>query len=46
MSPKQLAAEYGLTETQINNALLFYTAHQTEIDSAIATEQEIEAANV
>jgi uncharacterized protein (DUF433 family) len=44
MSPKQLAAEYGLTETQINNALLFYTAHQTEIDSAIATEQEIEAA--
>lgn len=46
MSPKQLAEEYGLTETQINDALLFYTAHKTEIDSAIAAEQEIEAANV
>ena len=46
MSPNQLAEEYGLTETQINDALGFYIAHQTEIDSAIAAEQEIEAANV
>ncbi len=46
MSPKQLAEEYGLTEAQINDALLFYTAHQTEIDRAIATEQEMEAVNV
>lgn len=46
MSPNQLAEEYGLSETQINDALLFYTAHQTEIDSAIAAEQEMEAANV
>ncbi|HIK08688.1 MAG TPA: DUF433 domain-containing protein [Oscillatoriaceae cyanobacterium M33_DOE_052] len=42
MSPQQLAEEYGLTETQINDALLFYTAHQTEIDRAIAAEQEME----
>jgi len=42
MSPQQLAEEYGLTEAQINDALLFYTAHQTEIDRAIAAEQEME----
>ncbi len=46
LSPKQLAQEYGLTETQISDALDFYAMHQTEIDRAIATEQAIEAANV
>ncbi len=46
MSPNQLAEEYGLTEAQINDALGFYTTHQTEIDSAIAAEQELEAVNV
>ena len=46
LSPKQLAEEYGLTETQVSDALNFYAMHQTEIDLAIATEQAIEAANV
>ena len=46
LSPKQLAEEYGLTKAQVNDALGFYTAHQTEIDRAIATEQAIETANV
>jgi uncharacterized protein (DUF433 family) len=46
MSAKQLAEEYGLSEAQVSEALGFYGAHQTEIDSAIATEQELEAANV
>ncbi len=30
----------------MSDALSFYTAHQTELDQAIATEQAIEAANV
>ncbi|NEO36614.1 MAG: DUF433 domain-containing protein [Moorea sp. SIOASIH] len=46
MSAKQLAFEYGLTETQINDALGFYSAHQTEIDSAIVAEQDSVVANV
>jgi uncharacterized protein (DUF433 family) len=46
LSVEQLAEEYGLTEAQVSEALGFYGAHQNEIDSAIATEQEIEAANV
>ena len=46
MSAKQLAEEYGLTEAQVSDALGFYGAHQTEIDSAIATEEELEAAHV
>ena len=46
MSSNQIAEEYGLTELQINNALRFYTTHQAEIDTAIANEQAIEAANV
>jgi uncharacterized protein (DUF433 family) len=46
LSPDQIAEEYGLTPTQVNNALGFYAAHQSEIDHAISTEQVIEAANV
>jgi uncharacterized protein (DUF433 family) len=46
LSPSQLAEEYGLTQAQISDALGFYAAHQTEIDKAIATEREIEAAHV
>jgi uncharacterized protein (DUF433 family) len=46
LSPDQLAQEYGLTPAHINDALEFYAAHQTEIDSEIATEQAIEAASV
>jgi uncharacterized protein (DUF433 family) len=46
LSPNQIAAEYGLTEAQVNNALAFYVAHTLEIDAAIAAEQTVEAANV
>ena len=46
LSPEQLGEEFGLTETQISDALGFYATHQTEIDRAIATEQAIEAAHV
>ncbi|NER19717.1 MAG: DUF433 domain-containing protein [Symploca sp. SIO1C2] len=46
MSPEQLAQEYGLTETQLRDALGFYKMYQTQIDRAIATEEAIEAANV
>jgi uncharacterized protein (DUF433 family) len=37
-SRDRIAEEYGLTETQINDAMGFYAAHRTEIDGAIATE--------
>ncbi len=46
LSPNQIAAEYGLTEAQVSNALAFYAAHTPEIDTAIAGEQTLEVANV
>jgi uncharacterized protein (DUF433 family) len=46
LSPSQLAEEYGLSEAQVSDALGFYTAHQTEIDEAIAAEKAIESAHV
>ena len=46
LSPNQIAAEYGLTEAQVHNALAFYAAHTPEIDAAIAAEQTLEATNV
>ena len=44
MTPAQIAAEYELSEAQVNEALAFYEAHRTEIDAAIAAEHAIEAA--
>ena len=46
LSPNQIAAEYGLTEAQVNNALAFYAAHTPEIEAAISAEQTLEATNV
>ncbi len=46
LSPNEIAAEYGLSEAQVNEALAFYAAHRSEIDAAIAAEQALEAANV
>jgi uncharacterized protein (DUF433 family) len=46
LSPNQIAAEYDLSEAQVNEVLAFYAAHSQEIDASIATEQIIEAANV
>lgn len=46
LSPKEIAAEYDLSEAQVNDVLAFYAAHPREIDASIAAEQIIEAANV
>ncbi|MEG4498931.1 DUF433 domain-containing protein [Microcoleus sp. F10-C6] len=46
LSPKEIANEYDLSESQVNEALAFYEAHRQEIDASIVAEQIIEAANV
>ena len=44
MTPAQIAAEYGLTEAQVNEALAFYKAHRAEIEAAVASELALEEA--
>ena len=44
MTPAQIAAEYELSEAQVDEALAFYEAHRPEIDAAIAAERAMEAA--
>ncbi len=44
LSPVQIASEYDLTKTQVEEALAFYTVHRLEIDTAIEAEQHLEAA--
>ncbi|BAU08522.1 DUF433 domain-containing protein [Fischerella thermalis CCMEE 5198] len=46
LSVSQIAAEYNLSEAQVNEALAFYAAHRQEIDRAIAAEQAFESYNV
>jgi len=46
MTPEEIAAEYGLTLSQVQGALAFYAKHQREIDLNIQAEQRLEAANV
>jgi uncharacterized protein (DUF433 family) len=41
-----MAAEYDLSEAQVNDVFAFYAAHSQEIDASIAAERIIEAANV
>ena len=41
-----LAAEYGLTQSMVEEALRFYQAHQAEIDALVAAEMEIERSHV
>lgn len=43
LTPEEVAAEYELTRSQVEEALGFYEAHRTEIDQAIAAEQTLEA---
>lgn len=43
LSVGQIAAEYNLSEAQVNAALDFYAAHQQEIDEAIASEIALES---
>jgi uncharacterized protein (DUF433 family) len=44
MAPAQIAAEYGLSEGQVREALAFYEAHRSEIDAGLAAEQALERA--
>jgi uncharacterized protein (DUF433 family) len=46
MTPARIAAEYDLTEAQVNEALSFYEVHRAEIDTAVAAEQAMEASYV
>ena len=41
----QVAAEYGLSKTQVDSALAFYEMHRAEIDASIAAEIEMEQAH-
>lgn len=43
LSPVQIAAEYDLTEAQVQEALAFYEAHRQELDAAMAAEDRREA---
>jgi uncharacterized protein (DUF433 family) len=43
MAPAEIAAEYNLSEAQVQEALGFYAAHRAEIDQTIAVEQAIAA---
>jgi len=42
-SPNQIAAEYDLSEAQVNYVLAFYAAHSQEIDASIDAEKIIES---
>lgn len=46
LPPDQIAAEYGLKETQVKEALAFYEAHRPEIDANMAVEQAMEDGHV
>ncbi len=43
-SPNQIAMEYDLPVTQVQEALAFYQAHSAEIDAALAAAEAQEAA--
>ena len=43
MEAGQIAAEFGLAEAQVKEAVAFYAVHQAEIDAALAAEQALEA---
>lgn len=39
MMPAPIAAEYGLTTAQVEEALAFYAAHRAEIEAALKAEE-------
>lgn len=45
LTPEQVAAEYDLTQSQVEEALAFYEAHRAEVDAAMEAEQTLEAAH-
>lgn len=44
LPPAEIAAQYGVTEAEVQEALAFYLAHRPEIEAAIAAEQALEDA--
>lgn len=42
MTPEQVAAEYELTITQVEEALAFYEAHRMEIKASLEAEEALE----
>lgn len=45
LSHAQLAEEYGVSQSLVEEALTFYQAHRAEIDAAIAAEETLEPAD-
>jgi uncharacterized protein (DUF433 family) len=45
LTTEQIAAEYDLAESQVEEALAFYEAHRAELDAAMEAEQTLEAAH-
>jgi uncharacterized protein (DUF433 family) len=45
MSPAQIAEEYGVSPSLVEEALMFYQAHRVEVDAAIAAEEALEPAD-
>jgi uncharacterized protein (DUF433 family) len=45
-TPDRIAAEYGLSVPQVDDALAFYEAHRAEIDASIKAELEMQKARV
>jgi uncharacterized protein (DUF433 family) len=45
-TPGRIAAEYGLSVLQVEDALAFYEAHRAEIDASIKAELELEKVHV
>lgn len=41
LQPAQIAAEFGLSERQVNECLAFYAAHRAEIDATIQAEESV-----
>ena len=46
LTPDQIAAEFGLIEAQVTEALAFYEAHRAEIDADLVVEQAMEEGRV
>lgn len=45
LTAEQIADEYDLTESQVEEALAFYEAHQAEVNAGMEAEQALEAAH-
>ena len=45
LTVEEIATQYDLTESQVEEALAFYKAHRTELDAAMEAEQTLEAAH-